>query len=307
MGEVYRARDTRLGREVAVKVLPEELASHREKRERFEKEARALAALNHPNVVAIYDVGEVEGRMFLVSELVAGPTLREAVVRGGSGGRRAAAIGAEIAEGLAAAHARGIVHRDIKPDNIVVARAGSLKILDFGIARNEAPDASTATEVPTAAPATAEGTVLGTPAYMAPEQARGARCDARTDVFALGCVLFEIATGERAFPGPTAAETLAQILTSDPTARLAARSDVTPEMARIVARCLEKEPDRRFQSMADLAFTLRLAAGEHGAPAHPAAPAPEGSEGTATIAVLPFANRSADPENEYFADGMTEE
>jgi serine/threonine protein kinase len=139
MGEVYRARDTRLGREVAVKVLPEEFASDPERRARFEKEARALAALNHPSVVAIYDVGEADGRMFLVSELVAGAPLRETIVPGGSGGRRAAAIGAELADGLAAAHARGIIHRDVKPDNVVVARGGSLKILDFGIARNETP------------------------------------------------------------------------------------------------------------------------------------------------------------------------
>jgi len=307
MGEVYRARDTRLGREVAVKVLPEEFASDPERRARFEKEARVLAALNHRNVVAIYDVGEADGRMFLVSELLVGATLRDTLVRGGSGGRRAAAIGAEIADGLAAAHARGIVHRDVKPDNVVVARGGSPKILDFGIARNEAPDAPAAAEGTTVGPATVEGTVVGTPAYMAPEQARGTRCDARTDVFALGTVLFEIATGERAFGGATAVDTLAQVLTSDPAARLTARSDVTPEMARIVGRCLEKEPDSRFQSMADLAFTLRLEAGEHGARDRRPEPARPESEETATIAVLPFANRSADPENEYFADGMTEE
>ena len=307
MGEVYRARDTRLSREVAVKVLPGEFASDPERRSRFEREARALAALNHPNVVAIYDVGEADGRMFLVSELVAGAPLRDRVPSSGLGGRRAAALGADIAEGLAAAHARGIVHRDVKPDNIIVARGGSLKIIDFGIARNEAPDDPCATGGATLGPPTAEGVVIGTPAYMAPEQARGARCDGRTDVFALGCVLFEIATGERAFPGSTAADTIAQVLNADPAPRLALREDVPGDFGRIVERCLEKDPGRRFQSMADLAFTLRMAAGERKTPADEEPAVPRSADEPATLAVLPFANRSPDPENEYFADGMTEE
>jgi TolB-like protein/tetratricopeptide (TPR) repeat protein len=307
MGEVYRARDPRLGREVAIKVLPEALAEDAERRSRFEREARTVAALNHPNVVAIYDVGAADGRTFLVSELVAGVPLRDRVPSSGLGGRRAAAIGAEIAEGLAAAHARGIVHRDVKPDNIIVGQEGTLKIIDFGIARNAAPDEPSSTAGPTLSPQTAEGVVIGTPAYMAPEQARGARCDSRTDVFALGCVLFEIATGERAFPGATTADTIAQVLNADPAPRLALREDVPGDFGRIVARCLEKDPARRFQSMADLAFTLRLAAGERDtAPA--AKPAsPRAAEEPATLAVLPFANRSPDPEDEYFADGMTEE
>jgi serine/threonine-protein kinase len=307
MGEVYRARDTRLGRDVAVKILPEGFSEDRDLRLRFEREARVTASLNHPNVVAVHDVGETEGRMFLVTELVAGRTLREALDP--KGWKRAAELGAQIADGLAAAHSEGLVHRDIKPENLIVSSDGRVRILDFGLARDDGPVSEPAgSQAPTQARPTAAGVILGTVGYMAPEQVRGLRCDSRADVFALGCVLFELATGERAFSAPTAADVLSQVLQADPGARLLDDPSIPLAFARIAARCLEKSPDDRFQSMKDLAFALRLASEEKAArranvPREAPGPAPE----TVSLAVLPFVNRSADPENEYFADGMTEE
>ena len=308
MGEVYRARDRRLGRDVAVKLLAERAGTNPDLRSRFEREARAVAAIDHPNVLAIHDVGEAQGRLFLVTELLAGASLREAIPPGGAGWKRAAAIGAEVADGLAAAHARGIVHRDVKPENIVLGPDGRVKVLDFGIARSEPDPSEIGTRAETAAAATEPGTVLGTVGYMAPEQLRGLPCDGRADVFALGCVLYELATGERAFLGPTPADTISRVLHFDP---MEGFSSAGPDaFRRIVARCLEKDRARRFQSMSDLAFALRLV-GEPDDEAREFRRAdrssPAKGAGPPSVAVLPFANRSPDTENEYLCDGMTEE
>ncbi|HKB71071.1 MAG TPA: protein kinase [Thermoanaerobaculia bacterium] len=308
MGEVYRARDRRLGRDVAVKLLAERAGTNPDLRSRFEREARAVAAIDHPNVLAIHDVGEAQGRLFLVTELLAGASLREAIPPGGAGWKRAAAIGAEVADGLAAAHARGIVHRDVKPENVVLGPDGRVKVLDFGIARSEPDPSEIGTRAETAAAATEPGTVLGTVGYMAPEQLRGLPCDGRADVFALGCVLYELATGERAFLGPTPADTMSRVLHFDP---MEGFSSAGPDaFRRIVARCLEKDRARRFQSMSDLAFALRLV-GEPDDEAREFRRAdrssPAKGAGPPSVAVLPFANRSPDTENEYLCDGMTEE
>ena len=261
MGEVYRARDTRLDREVAIKVLPDALAEDREHLRRFEQEARAASALNHPNVLALLDVGSNEGHPYVVFELLEGETLRERMGGSPMPARKALDLAAQMAHGLAAAHDRGIVHRDLKPDNLFVLAGGRLKILDFGLARQRPPapppEASFATE--TFRPPTEPGTVLGTVGYMSPEQVQGLPADARSDVFSFGAILFEMLTGRRAFKRPTAVETMTAILKEDPwesveTGKTAAV--LAPATDRIVRRCLEKKPEQRFQSAHDLAFAL---------------------------------------------------
>jgi serine/threonine protein kinase/Tol biopolymer transport system component len=249
MGEVWRARDARLKRDVAIKVLPAGLARDPDRIARFEREARAASALNHPNIVAVHDIGCDSGIYWIASELVRGDTLRRAIEAGPLPAPRAIEIAVQVAAGLAAAHAAGLVHRDLKPDNIMVTRDGNVKILDFGLAkqRHPAPDSITAY-------LTDEGTVLGTAGYMSPEQVRGEAVDHRSDLFSFGVVLYEMLCGKRAFAGASSVEVMNAILKADPPQLPAT---VPAALSRIVRRCLEKEPSRRFQSAADLAFALQ--------------------------------------------------
>jgi hypothetical protein len=263
MGEVYRARDVRLSRDVALKVLHADIASDPARLRRFEQEAKAAGALNHPNIVAVYDTGECEGSPYIVSELLEGETLRERLARGGLGLRKSVEYAVQIARGLAAAHDRGIVHRDLKPENLLLTRDGLVKILDFGIAKLGRYEESLGTEVQTMS-ATSPGTVLGTVGYMSPEQARALPVDHRSDIFSLGAVLFETLTGQRAFKGATPADTLSAILREDPTGGVSAGPEVPAGLLRVVRRCLEKAPEDRFQSARDLAFALEGAVGETG-------------------------------------------
>jgi eukaryotic-like serine/threonine-protein kinase len=262
MGEVYRARDTRLGREVALKVLPESFSRDADRLRRFEQEARAVAALNHPNILAIHDIGEEGCAPFIVSELLEGSSLRAELEHGPLSARKASDYAAQIAQGLAAAHDKNIVHRDLKPENIFLTKEGRVKILDFGLAKL-APDARgakgdglTLTSSPTEA-----GMVLGTAGYMAPEQVRGATIDSRTDIFAFGAVLYEMICGQRAFRRDTAAETMTAILKEDPPELGEMDHPVSPGLERIIRRCLEKQPEQRFQSAKDLAFALEALSG----------------------------------------------
>jgi predicted Ser/Thr protein kinase len=244
MGEVYRARDTRLGRDVAVKILPEEMAKDASRRQRFELEARAVAALNHPNIVAVYDVGEG----YIVSELVDGESLRGQK----PGVRKAIDIAVQIAGGLAAAHTAGITHRDLKPENILLTRDGRVKILDFGLAKM-APAHSAAAATDTVTAQTDPGVVVGTVGYMSPEQVRGQAADHRSDIFSFGLILYELVAGRRAFAGETTVDTMQAILRQEPPEL----PESVPEGVRqIVAHCLEKEWGNRFQSAKDLAFAL---------------------------------------------------
>jgi Tol biopolymer transport system component len=251
MGEVYRARDPRLGRDVAIKVLPGEFAADPERLRRFEQEARATGALNHPSVLVVLDVGAANGSPYLVSELLEGETLRSVLDRRAPTIRQALSWAIQIAQGLAAAHAAGIIHRDLKPDNLFVTRDGRVKILDFGLAKLRREDQAS----PTGAETTASGVMLGTASYMSPEQVRGLPADHRADIFSLGVVLYEMLSRERPFKRETSAETMAAILRQDPP-ELAANSGVSPALDRVVRRCLEKNPEDRFQSARDVAFAL---------------------------------------------------
>jgi serine/threonine protein kinase len=264
MGEVYRARDPRLGREVAVKVLPSAYAADSDRLQRFEQEARAAAALNHPNILAVYDVGthrstgSGQGFPYIVSELLDGESLRDVLNAGALPARRAIHYAVQIGQGLAAAHDKGIVHRDLKPENLFVTADGRVKILDFGLAKLTQPEPAFAdiTALPTMAPNTKPGIVLGTIGYMSPEQVRGIVADPRSDVFALGVVLYEMLSGRRAFQGDTAADIMSAILKEDPTDLPVAERHIPPALARIVGRCLQKNPAARLQSTQDLAFAL---------------------------------------------------
>ncbi len=253
MGEVYRAHDTRLGRDVAIKVLPGAFAQDADRLARFEREAKSIAALSHQNILAIHDTGTHDGHVFVVTELLEGETLRERVQQGPMPVRKATDIAIQIARGLAAAHDKGIVHRDLKPENVFLREDGQVKILDFGLARSTVAS-SGATE--TGAAITDPGTVMGTVGYMAPEQMRGQALDARTDLFALGTVLYEMLTGQRAFKGNTAADTMIAIVKEDPPELAVLRPDAPPALQRIVRHCLEKNPVERFQSARDVAFAL---------------------------------------------------
>jgi serine/threonine protein kinase/Tfp pilus assembly protein PilF len=303
MGEVYRARDPRLGREVAIKVLPERLLADGDLVRRFEQEARAVAALSHPNVLTLYDIGREADRLYAVMELLEGETLRTRLAHSAPSWAKAVEITIAVAEGLSAAHSRGIIHRDLKPENIFLTSDGRVKILDFGLARWKPPLPSSedATSAPTAA-GTEPGWTMGTIGYMSPEQIHGDRADVPSDLFALGCVLYEVATGRRAFAGRTSAEVMAAVL-RDPAPELSATDpDAPAELSRLVSHCLEKEPGERFQSARDLAFALRAVAS--------AAAAPKMSSGRRraidSIAVLPLSNASGDAEAEYLSDGITE-
>ncbi len=257
MGEVYRARDPRLGREVAIKVLPSYFCRDLDRLRRFEQEARTAGALNHPNVLAVYDVGTHEGAPYLVTELLEGATLRDRMVGGAMPLRKATEYAAQVARGLASAHDKGIVHRDLKPENIFVCRDGRTKILDFGLAKLTAPEAGDATATNLdLRDQTGEGVVLGTVGYMSPEQVRGEKADERSDVFSFGAVLYEMLSGQRAFAGASSADRASAILKEDPPDLRAAGRNIPPAMERIVRHCLEKSPGERFQSAQDLGFHL---------------------------------------------------
>jgi Tol biopolymer transport system component len=257
MGEVYRARDVRLGREVALKVLPEEVSRDKDRLARFEQEARAASALNHPNIVTIHDIGESGSVSYIAMELVEGQTLREIVVEGPMPQRRLLSVAPQIAEGLAKAHAAGIVHRDLKPENLMVTKDGYVKILDFGLSKLAAPESGEVSAMPTLArPETHPGTVLGTVAYMSPEQAGGRAVDYRSDQFSLGSILYEMAAGRKAFQGDSAAETMSAIIREEPEPLAAASPKLPPPFRWIVERCLAKDPEERYASTRDLARDL---------------------------------------------------
>jgi TolB-like protein/Tfp pilus assembly protein PilF len=347
MGEVYRARDTRLGREVALKVLQGRFADDPSARSRFEREARAVAALSHPNILAIHDFGIDGDVCYSVTELLKGETLRSRLERESLSWRKAVEISVAIADGLAAAHASGIVHRDLKPENVFLTEDGRVKILDFGLARQ---DPNAAVEVESALPTvtqTEPGTVMGTATYMSPEQVRGLSVDARSDIFSFGSILYEMVTGRRAFPGKTSADSMAAILKDSPPDPSETGRAIPLALARVVNRCLEKSPDERFQSTRDLTYALReigstsaaavqmsgavtansgmrhvrVAAVASGAILLVAAilfaldvgglrrRLVRGGTGAQirSLAVLPLQNLSGDPNQDYFADGMTEE
>ncbi len=258
MGEVYRARDPRLGREVAIKILPAGSAGDSESMRRFEQEARATAALNHPNILAVFDIGSQDNSPYIVSELLEGETLRARLISGPLPARKAVDYALQIARGLSAAHDRGILHRDLKPENIFITRDGHVKILDFGLAKLTMPEAVAPglSAQATLDSATGRGVLLGTLAYMSPEQCRGAAVDARSDLFSFGAVLYEMLSGHRAFRGDTTADTISAILKEEPSDLSATGRDVPPLLERIVHHCLEKNPADRFQSARDIVFAL---------------------------------------------------
>jgi eukaryotic-like serine/threonine-protein kinase len=256
MGEVYRARDTQLGRDVAIKVLPTFLSADPDRLRRFEQEGRAAAALNHPNILVVFQLGTHDGVPYLVSELLEGSTLREPLQRGVLPIRKSIDYGVQIARGLAAAHEKGIVHRDLKPENVFVTKDGRVKILDFGLARLLPQPGEVEVNAPTLSDLTDPGMVMGTVGYMSPEQVRGKPTDHRADIFAFGVILYEMLTGMRAFQKPTSAETMTAILNEEPPGLSQLVPLAPPAMQRVVHRCLEKRPEQRFQSASDLAFAL---------------------------------------------------
>ena len=340
MGEVYRAHDERLDRDVAVKVLPEDVATDAGRLRRFESEAKAVAQLDHPNILAIHDFRAEDGVAYAVMELLEGESLRELISEGSITTGKAVEYARAIADGLAAAHDKGIVHRDLKPENVFLTKDGRIKILDFGLAKLKIPDEDLTTETPTATLDTAPGGLIGTVPYMAPEQVQGQPADHRSDIFALGVVLYEILTGHRPFGGSTTVETAAAILKEDPEPISVAAPAVSPALGSVVSKCLEKRPEDRFSSAHDLALTLgavdsvawhpptqdRSSIGKRwphilavviaaaialffifppkGLFERLAEQPPEVS--IPRIVVLPFENLGS-PDDEYFADGMTEE
>jgi serine/threonine-protein kinase len=336
MGEVYRAFDTRLDREVAVKVLPGRLAENPSALSRFEREAKALAALSHPNVLTILDFGREGSVTYTVTELLQGENLRMRLLRTHMSWKEAAELCSEVAEGLAAAHSRGIVHRDLKPENIFLTGDGIPKILDFGLARREAPADAVEYRREQGQTQTEPGVLMGTVGYMSPEQVTGMAADARSDIFSLGCILHEMVTGSRPFAGRTGAETLAAILRDEPADPTRSGRPVPAELAGVIRHCLDKRPDHRFQTARDMAFALKAILAGTPLPTPAVAPVALGRKrivvigvvlavvvlgliivvtrglpGTVaavhSVAVLPFQNVSGDPAQDYFVDGMTEE
>ncbi|HTW58363.1 MAG TPA: WD40 repeat domain-containing serine/threonine protein kinase [Terriglobales bacterium] len=258
MGEVYRAHDTRLLRDVALKVLPGSFTSDTDRLRRFEQEARAVAALNHPNIVSVYDVGMADGVHFIVSELLEGETLRQRITASGMPARKAIELAMQLANGLAAAHEKGIVHRDLKPENIFITRGGRLKILDFGLAKLRMAHEQGETLGGETAVHTSAGQVLGTAGYMSPEQVKGETADHRSDIFSFGSILYEMLTGQRAFKRNTSAETMTAVINDDPPEFSTRTGAVPPALERIVRHCMEKQPGQRFQSAHDIAFDLEM-------------------------------------------------
>ena len=299
MGVVYRGKDLQLGREVAVKVLPTGLSQDPERSARFEREARLLASLNHPHIAQIYGFISTGQTQALIMELVEGPTLAQRLAQSPMRVEECLLLAIQIVQALAEAHDHGIVHSDLKPQNIMLARSGRVKVLDFGLARRHAGAASLRTDAPTVTIATQSGVFQGTVGYSAPEQVRGGSVDTRADIFSFGCVLYEMATGERAFARGSSIETLSAILNEEPPAASHRRRELPSGLDRVIAHCLQKDPGARFQSAHDLEFAL-AALNPRDAPAgiRPRA---------ASVAVLPFVNLSANPENEFFADGITED
>src|SRR5262245_12075779 len=318
MGEVYRATDTRLGRDVALKVLPHEFSRDPERLARFEREARIVAGLNHPSIVVLHSIEDSGDVRFITMELVEGSTLDTQVAPGGLPIERVMELGLALADALTAAHERGVVHRDLKPANVIVSRDGRVKVLDFGLAKHHAllsagamqSTGSAESQAATVAtPFSTPGQGMGTAPYMAPEQLRGDPADARTDGFALGILLYDVNAGSRPFTGTSFAELSSSTLRDEPEPLRSLRVDIPPDLDRIVARCLEKSPERRYPSARELKDELQ-AAGRGRTPVAAAA-SPETSRPAAhdapSIAVLPFVNLSRDEENEYFSDGLAEE
>ena len=345
MGEVYLAKDTTLKRRVALKVLPPELAANQERLERFQREAETLAALDHPNIVHIYSVEEVDGVRFLTMQLVEGKRLSDLIPKSGMALERIFEVAIPLADALAAAHEKGVIHRDLKPGNIMVTEDGRVKVLDFGLAKLrpevEVPEA---TALPTE-PLTEEGRILGTMPYMSPEQLEGSALDARTDIFSLGVILYEMAAGERPFKGDSSVSIISSIMKDTPRGVDTLREELPHHLGRVIAHCLEKNPKRRYQSAIDvhneldalrkevdtgLAPTSSAEGKMIEAPrgrlwwpyvagvavlvlviaalwiARPQAPTAVGRQIT-SLAVLPLRDLSGDPTQEYFAEGMTEE
>ena len=295
MGEVYRARDERLKRDVAIKVLPASFSSDAERLRRFEQEARAASALNHPNILTVHDFGTQDGAPYVVSELLEGETLRAVLAGGRLSPRRAIDHAIQTAHGLAAAHEKGIVHRDLKPENLFVTRDERVKILDFGLAKlvqQEVPPGGE-TSAPTATVGTEPGVVLGTIGYMSPEQVRGKPADSRSDIFSFGAILYEMLAGRRAFHGDSAADTMSAILREDPADVSATGQPIAPGLERIVRHCLEKAPERRFQSAHDLAFDLETLSSVSTPAGAPAAAVPKGSPARWRRAFLAAASLAA--------------
>jgi serine/threonine protein kinase/tetratricopeptide (TPR) repeat protein len=341
MGVVYEAEDLELQRRVAVKFLPEERTKTPAALERFKREARAASALNHPHICTVYDVGSHEGQPFLVMERLAGQTLRHAIEEGPLPADRVLALGEQIADALDAAHRAGIVHRDVKPANLFLTERGEAKVLDFGLAKVDVATEGDrlGSQAPTEARdlLTADGTTVGTVAYMSPEQARGEGIDARSDLFSLGVVLYEMLTGRLPFEGESQAEMFASILRSDPAPPSRFGRALPAGLERVVLKALEKDKALRYQTAAELRGDLLRVRRDSGGPARPArgprrgarlavaaatvvavaaigyvatrrhAPAPTGAAPGRSIAVLPFVNMSSDPEQEFFSDGISEE
>ena len=338
MGEVYRARDRKLDRDVAIKVLPESVAADPDTLARFEREAKSVAALSHPNILAIHDFGMHEGTTYAVMELLEGETLREKLLAGPIREKQAVDYALQTAKGLSAAHERGVVHRDLKPENLFVTRDGHVKILDFGLAKKvETPAAGEETSAPTGTSRTEPGTVMGTLGYMSPEQVRGLPVDHRSDIFSFGAILYELLSGRRAFKKDTASDTMAAILRDDPPELKESGRQVSPALDNVVRHCLEKDRANRFASAREIVFALSQASTSTVTSALPlAAPKPgkklllacgaalvvlaiagllvirrkpdTAGEAPAVkrVAVLPFENLGS-PEDEYFADGITDE
>src|SRR6266545_4079936 len=262
MGEVYRARDPRLGRAVAIKVLPASFSRDPDRLKRFEQEARAAGVLNHPNVTIVYDIGHHDGAPYVVQELLEGETLRSELAGGRFSPRKAIDYAIQVAQGLAAAHEKGIIHRDLKPENLFITREGRVKILDFGLAKlTQVEGSASASKLPTA---TEPGLVMGTLGYMSPEQIKTEPVGPRSDIFALGVILYEMLSGQRPFRGDSAGETMAAILKEDPPDLSVTNRNISPGLERLVRHCLEKNPERRLQSTRDLAFDLESLTGFSG-------------------------------------------
>ena len=301
MGEVYRARDLRLARDVAIKVMAAHIAADPMMRQRFETEARAVAALSHPSILSIHELGVADGVPFAVMELLEGETVRSRLHTGSMPWHDVVTVGASIADGLAAAHLKGIVHRDLKPENVFLTSDGAVKILDFGLALQRFGGTA---EIPTGIQ-TIPGTVLGTFGYMSPEQVTGERVDGRSDIFATGCLIFEMVTGRRLFPGSTPQEVIANIVGKSRPGLSVLDPVAPPELRAIISRCVDRDPDRRFASATDLGMALRsLLSGSVGRSGSGRATAakPRGK----SLAILPFVNSSQDPQIEYLSDGITE-
>ena len=306
MGEVYRARDKKLDRDVAIKVLPQAVAADPDTLARFEREAKAVAALSHPNILSIFDFGAQSGISYAVMELLEGETLRGRLETGPITQKQAVDYALQVARGLSAAHGKGIVHRDLKPENLFVTRDGHLKILDFGLAKRvETVPPGRDMSMPTVSGHTEPGTIMGTAGYMSPEQVKGLPVDHRSDIFSLGTILYELLSGKKAFKRDTNAETMAAIMRDEPPELSESGRNISPALDRIVKHCLEKDRDHRFQSARDIAFNLL----EQSSPTGTSGPrevAPPISSAEFSVAVVPF-KTSGDAEAESFADGLGEE